>query len=301
LTEISKQLFDSKKNKSSKPVLKQMPFERLVPCYIKSHIPNQKKQMKNTILIASAFILASCASNPKPAEPKKNSELVQLGLKGKVQTLEEHWVNFDSLGNAKSDSGYNTTSFDANGYQTTYETRDSSGKVTWSQVMSHNEAGLLTELKNSKNGKQQWRLTLESDDKGYTKANEFDSTDKPSGYYTDLKTNEYGEVTAGTEHFMDGRVKSTFQNNYQGVLYAGGKSTDSTGKTSYESTVKSDENGNAIEEHSMNVEKDSTIKHDYTYIYEGKDDAGNWLKRTQLDGKGKKIAETTRMITYYKD
>ena len=254
--------------------------------------------MKSVVTAILAVSLIACNST----QTRKNTDLIQQNLKGKVQTLEERTTNFDSSGKAKSDSTISISGFNAEGYNTTYTAKDSSGKITVSQTISHNPDGTTSEVKATKDGKQTFRVTIETDGKGnYTTAKSYDSTDKQDSYYTDLKTNEYGITYAGKQYFMGGKIKSTFDMKYEGPNFVGGVATDSTGKPSYQGTVKLNEKGDAIEEHYTTHEKDSTITKNPTYKYDSYDDKGNWTQRTTTDDKGKKTTVVKRTLTYYKD
>jgi len=254
--------------------------------------------MKSVVMALLAVSLIACNSN----QPRKNTDLIQQNLKGKVQILEERTTNFDSSGKAKADSTVGISGYNAEGYNTTYTAKDSSGKITLSQTISHNSDGTTSEVKGTKDGKQTFRVTIETDGKGnYTTAKSYDSTDKQDSYYSDLKTNEYGITYAGKQHFMSGKIKSTFDMKYEGPNFVGGLATDSTGKPSYQGTVKLNEKGDAMEEHYTSREKDSTITKDLMYKYDSYDDKGNWTQRTTTDAKGKQTSIVKRTFTYYKD
>lgn len=100
---------------------------------------------------------------------------------------------------------------------------------------------------------------------------------------------------------MNGKIKSTFDMKYDGPNFVGGTSTDSTGKPSYQGTVKLNDKGDAIEEHSTTREKDSTKTQNLTYKYDSYDDKGNWTQRTTSNDKGKPTVIVKRIFTYYKD
>jgi hypothetical protein len=258
--------------------------------------------MKKMIMAVFISSLIACSGNQKTTEARKNTDLIQQNLKGRVQRLEERTVNFDSTGAVKADSTLSTTSFNEEGYITNYTSKDSSGKTTFEQTLSHNSDGTFSEVKNTKDGKQTFRLTSEVDKNGnYTGGKTYDSTGKQDSYYTDLKTNEYGIVYAGKQHFMNGNIKSTFDMKYEGPYFVGGKATDSTGKTSYEGTVKLGDKGDAIQEYSSTLEKDSAKIQNLTYKYDGTDDKGNWIQRTTTNDKGRQTAIVKRQFTYYKD
>ncbi len=262
---------------------------------------NKTKIMKRVIMVAFAVGLLACNSNQKTTA-RNNTDLIQSNLKDKVKTLEERNVNFDSVGRVKPDSTFNTTNFNEEGYITEYTSKDSLGKTTLDQTVSHNADGTVSEWKNTKDGKQVFRLITEVDKNGnYIGGKTFDSTGKQDSYYTDLKTNEYGIVYAGKQHFMNGKLKSTFEMKYEGSNFVGGTSTDSAGKTSYEGTLKLNDKGDAIEEHSTTREKDSTRVQNLTYKYDSYDDKGNWTQRTAYNEKGKPTAIVRRIITYYKN
>ncbi len=254
--------------------------------------------MKKMIIALLAVSLIACNST----QTRKNTDIIQQNLKGKVQTLEERTTNFDSTGKAKSDSAINISDFNAEGYITTYTSKDSSGKITVNQTIAHNADGTTSEVKNTKDGKQTFRVTIDVDKNGnYTGAKTYDSTNKQDSYYTDFKTNEYGITYAGKQHFMNGKLKNTFDMKYEGPNFVGGTATDSTGKISYQGTVKLNEKGDAIEEHYTTHEKDSTITKNLTYKYDSYDDKGNWTQRTTSDDKGKQITIVKRIFAYYKD
>lgn len=258
--------------------------------------------MKRVIAVAFLGGLVACNSNTEQAEAPKNTDLITQNLKGKVETLEERTINFDSTGAMKGDSTLGTTSIDARGYTTHYIRKDSAGNITLDQTITRNPNGTVSEVKNMKDGKQLMRITIESDSAGnYTTAKTYDSTDTQDSYYTDLKSDEYGNVYAGKQYFMDGRIKATFDMKYEGPAFVGGVATDSTGKTSYQGTVTLNDKGDPASEHTTTLEKDSTVTRDITYKYENLDAQGNWTQRTTYDDKGKPTTVVKRTITYYKE
>jgi hypothetical protein len=99
---------------------------------------------------------------------------------------------------------------------------------------------------------------------------------------------------------MDGRIKGTWDNKYNGVTYVSGTSTDSTGKVNYTGWVKVNDKGDAIEEEATTTEKGATKTEKYTYKYDSYDDSGNWTQRTTYNDKGKPTKIVKRVFTYYK-
>ena len=100
---------------------------------------------------------------------------------------------------------------------------------------------------------------------------------------------------------MDGRVKSTWDFKYDGPIYVGGSSTDSTGKMSYTGSVKVNDKGDPIDEMSTTRQKDSTKTERMTYKYDSYDDSGNWTQRTTYNEKGKSSKIVKRTFIYFKE
>lgn len=257
--------------------------------------------MKKLFVFCLVISLIACNSNDKKPEAAKNTDLIQQNLKGKVQKLEEITVNIDSTGKMKPDSSTTVNEFDEKGYQTKFSTKDSSGKVTSEQNVIHNDDGTFKEMTTTTKGKQTFKLTTEVKDGKYTGGKSYDSTGKQDSYYTDLKTNEYGIVYAGKQHFMNDKIKSTFDMKYDGPNFIGGTATDSTGKTTYTGTIKLNDKGNPSEESSTTLEKGSTKTEVVTYKYDTYDDKDNWTQRTTNNDKGKPTKVAKRTYTYYKD
>ncbi|CAN5217991.1 hypothetical protein BH09BAC2_BH09BAC2_10040 [soil metagenome] len=256
--------------------------------------------MKKIIFIFLCICLFACneSKEKKVAETRKNTELLAFNLKGKVQQTDETVTTIDSMGVSKSDSMVSVTLFDSIGYQTERYTKNASGKKVSEQLFVRNPDGSFAEFKSLKNGKQGSRLVTEMKDGKYIGGKNYDSTDKQDGFFTDLVNNEYGQVNEGKQHFMDGRVKSTFSSKYQGPLYIGGSSTDSTGKTDYTGTVTLDDKGNAISETTTTMNKGVSKTETNTFKYEF-DEKGNWIMRTTFNDKGKPTMITKRTISYF--
>ena len=259
--------------------------------------------MKKLFILIFAAGLFSCNSEKKKTETVavKNTDLIQQNLQGKIQGVTEATYAMDSLGNIKSDSTFAISSYDEKGYQVKSITKDSSGKITMEQTMSHNADGSFAELVTMKNGKQFNKLITEVKDGKYNGGKAYDSTSEQTGYYTDLKQNEYGIVYEGRKHDMNGKVVNTFTMKYDGPHFTGGTSTDSTGKTDYTGSVKLNEKGDPIEESTTTLQKGVSKTEVTTYKYESADEKGNWLQRTTYNDKGKATKILKRTISYYKD
>ena len=265
-------------------------------------INNQNQTlMKKLVVFCLAASLIACNTKDKKTETAKNSDLIQQNLKGNVKQLDELTVNIDSTGKMKPDSSTTITEFDKKGYQSKNSTKDSSGKITSEQTISHNSDGTFKEMLTTKNGKQTFKLTTDVKDGNYTGGKSYDSTGKQDSYYTDLKTNEYGIVYAGKQHFMNDKIKSTFEMKYDGPNFIGGTATDSTGKTTYTGSIKLDDKGNAAEETATTLEKGATKTEVFTYKYDSFDKTGNWTQRTTYNDKGKPTKIVKRSLVYFED
>ena len=254
-------------------------------------------------LIASTFFIACNNADNKTAEAAKNTDLIQQNLKGKVQRFEESSATIDSAGASKPDSSSFINVFDEKGYQTSYVTKDINGKTKEEQTIDHYEAGQVKGfvVKNAQ-GKQRmkWEITIDSNGK-YSGAKVYDSTDKISSVWKELSENEYSQVIKGTEYKEDGSLKSSFVNNYDNAHYIGGVSKDSTGKETFRSSITLNDKGDASEESTTTVTKDTSKTEKFTYKYDNYDDKGNWIQRTTYNEKGKPIKVIKRTIAYYKD
>ena len=260
--------------------------------------------MKRIFFLSLGLGLGLLACNngadKKAADSPKNTDWIQQNLKGRVQEIDETSTSIDSTGKSKTDSTVTVSIFDEKGYQTQSFTKDSAGKHITDDMLSHNPDGTFAEVSHMKGGKQISKLTTEVKDGKYVGGKNYDSTGKQDSYYTDLKTNDYGIVYAGTQHFMSGKVKSTFDMKYDGASFTGGKATDSTGKTTYTGSVKLNDKKDAAEETSTTDEKGVSKTEVVTYKYE-LDDKGNWTQRTTSNDKGKATKIVKRTITYFKD
>lgn len=241
-------------------------------------------------------------ADKKTGETAKNTDLIQMNFKGKVQNFSDITYPVDSTGKTgKEDYTVNANELNDKGYITKTFTKDTAGKVLTETTISHYDNGNFKEMTTMKDGKQTYKLTTEIDKDGkYTTAKSYDSTGKQDSYYKDIAMNEYGIVYAGTQYGMNDKIKSTWSGKYDKASYIGGTSTDSAGKTSYTGTVVLNDKGDAGEETSTTLEKDSTKTEKMTYMYEY-DDKGNWIQRTTYNEKGKPSKIIKRTINYYKE
>lgn len=255
------------------------------------------------LLCASTLFIACNNADKKTADAAKNTDLIQQNLKGKVQRFEESSSTIDSTGTSKADSTSFANEFDEKGYQTSYVQKDINGKVKENQTITHYEGGQTKDviIKNGE-GKQtmKWEISIDSIGK-YNGAKIYDSTGKVSSIWKALDENEYGQVIKGTEYKENGSLKSSFSSVYDGAHYTGGWGKDSAGKETFHSSITLNDKGDASEESTTTVTKDTSKTEKFTYKYDKYDDKGNWIQRTTYNEKGKPVKLTKRIVTYYKD
>ena len=253
-----------------------------------------------SLSLGLGLLACNSGADKKAEDSPKNTDWIQQNLKGKVQEIDETTTNIDSTGKSKVDSTVSVNIFDEKGYQTQSYTKDSAGKHITEQTLKHNPDGTFAEVSSTKNGKPVSRLVTEVKDGKYVGGKNYDSTGKQDSYYDSLKTNEYGIVYSGIQHFMSGKVKSSFDMKYDGAKFTGGTAKDSTGKITYTGSVKNNDKGDPSEETSTTDEKGVSKTEVVTYKYV-LDDKGNWTQRTTVNDKGKDTKIVKRTITYFKD
>jgi hypothetical protein len=138
-------------------------------------------------------------------------------------------------------------------------------------------------------------------DGNYSGARSFDSTGKMDSYYTDLTSNDYGQLTSFRQFKPDSILKMSVTSTYAKQLFTGNSVKDSSGKETYSSKITLDDKNNVIENTTKEVTKDSTINKTIKYHYDIFDDKGNWTQRTEMDENGKPVQIDKRTITYYKN
>ncbi len=257
--------------------------------------------MKTKLLLLAIIAFTSCKNNNQ--QQAKNTDLIQQNLKGQVKETIDTPYKVDSSGNmgAQDSCCVETTEFNDSGYINRFYTKDNKGKTKMDQSFTHYPSGAFKEATTMNDGKLSNRLVTTLDNNGnYNGGDTYDSMNKKDGYYTDLKQNDYGEVTTGKYHKMDSTLKYQFESNYDNKAQYVGGHTDSAGKTIYSNVTTLDSSENPVKAITMTMAKDSA-KHDTTlYRYDKYDDLGNWIQRTSLNASGKPTKVTKRGITYYK-
>jgi hypothetical protein len=190
--------------------------------------------------------------------------------------------------------------FDKKRYNLKFYSKDSKGNSKEEGTMTPYEGGQFKEAITMADGKKKSFFTVRIDKEGKSSGGQsYDSTGKMDTYFTDLKENEYGAVTAGKAYKADSTLKYSFTNDYDKAINRGGH-TGSAGKMIYESKMKVNAKGDVVEMNSSSVSKDSTTQRKETYTSESYDDQGNWTHSTTNDDKGKATKIVKRVISYYK-
>ncbi len=127
-----------------------------------------------------------------------------------------------------------------------------------------------------------------------------DSVGKISSYYTNLTEDDYGAVTAGTEHKPDSSIKGYFINEYNKAMLVNSTGKDSSGKVTFMYKAELDNKGNVAKQTETNITKDSTTTKVSSFKYDSFDEQGNWTQRTKYNDKGKAVQVTKRSYTYFK-
>ena len=256
---------------------------------------------KFSFFVVVCVIAFSCSESKK--EAPKNTDLLADNLSGKVEQVIETTYKADSSGKAGEQDSccVVTNKYDEKGYASAYSSVNKAGTENNEGVFSHDDNGLFTEQKMSKNGKLVSSLTVKNEHGKPVIATSFDSSSKMDFYYTGITTNEYDRLTGYKQYKPDSTLKSSAEMAYDKYLFKGQTLKDSAGKETFSNTVTLDDKNNVIEVVSKEAAKDSTINKTVKYRYDSFDDKGNWTQRTEMDEKGKPVKITKRTITYYKD
>ncbi len=256
--------------------------------------------------MVASLIVFSCNESKK--ETPKNTDWLADNLAGRVEQTTDSTYKTDSTGKVgELDSCcVVSTKYDDKGYSSGYTSVDKAGTDHEEGTFTHDETGLFTGQKFTKNGKQTSSLTVENKDGKPVVAKSFDSTNKMDFYYTDITVNDYGRLTGFKQFKPDSTLKSSMTFNYNNQFLKDQSAKDSVGKeTSYYAQTFDDKNrvieSTYKEIKTDSTKKDSTITTVTKYSYDTFDDKGNWTQRTEINEKGKSVKVVKRTITYYKD
>jgi hypothetical protein len=256
---------------------------------------------KLSFLVVASVIAFSCGESKQ--EAAKNTDWLADNLSGKVEQTTDSTYKTESMGKTgELDSCcVVSTKYDEKGYSSGYTSVDKAGTDKEEGVFTHDDKGLFTGQKFTKNGKQTSSLTVQNDNNKPSVARSFDSTNKMDFYYTDITTNDYDRLLGFKQYKADSTLKMSIEFTYDKQFYKGQTNKDSVGKETYSSAVKLDDKNNIIENTEKTVTKDSTTNKTTKYRYDSFDDKGNWTQRTEMDGTGKPVKIVKRTVTYYKD
>ena len=258
--------------------------------------------MRIFTLIAGACIILTACNQTSTSEIKLHMAVADVkaeNLKGQVKQVETDTYLIDSItGKMGKLDSKSIETFDDSGYTVSYSNFTTHDSATVVLKYQHDARGYFTGFTSTKNGKPYTGMTTDLDSMGnYKFVTSFDSTQKTDVIYTDVKVNEYGQVTGAKGLHPDSSLKMTFTNNFDSIYYIGGESKDSVGKTTYSSSVKLNDKKDQEEVEETSVTKDSTTKTTTKYTYDEWDKTGNWtLQTVNENGKPKKIVK--RIIMY---
>lgn len=258
--------------------------------------------MKKIIFLPALIaILYSC--NEKKKSFAQNADVLVDNLNGNVQQTLSTDYKVDSSGKiGEQDSCCVVVSkYDEKGYITEYNNNAKATPNKRSETFTHDDNGLMKEIKTNMDGKLNSHISINSENGKYVSAQEFDSANQLANYYSDISQNDYAQLTGMKKFNADSTLMGTMTSTFNKQIFTGSEMTDSLGKVTYTSTVKLDDKNNPIETVEKKISNDSTTNTVTKYKYDSFDDQGNWTQRTELDENGKPKKITKREITYYKD
>src|SRR5664279_951744 len=136
-----------------------------------------------SFLLGMTLLVFSCNEAKKDAP--KNTDLPADNLLGKVQQVTDSTYKADATGKAgELDSCcVVSTMYDERGYASGYTSEDKAGTDKEAGTFTHDDKGLFTAQKFTKNGKQTSSLTVDNVNGKPSVAKSFDSANKMDFYY----------------------------------------------------------------------------------------------------------------------
>lgn len=253
--------------------------------------------------MAGLFFLACNNEKDKEASVVTWHDLESENLKGDISSYQETSYKVDSLGNmGEADSCCaSVVDYDENGNGLKNVSTDKNGTNSDESIMTRHPNGLFKSMSNSKNGKSTGGFRVDIDDKGkIILAVAIDSNGKDDVYYTNITTNDVGQVTGWKQHDKDSVFRMQGESTYDKHHFLSSTIKDSVGTVKSSSSSKYNDKGEQVEASLTNVGKDSTTTTITKYTYETHDEMGNWTQRTTWDDKGKATGITKRSYTYRK-
>jgi hypothetical protein len=257
--------------------------------------------------IACMVLIISCKQkNASTTISKAVTDLASNNLKGNISQVESDTYPVDSTGKTGPVDSKDIDKYDSSGYEISSISMNGKDSIESQTSIDHNAAGYVTKIQTTgANNEKKSSLSIDYDSLGkYSVAKAYDSTGKLETYYTDITSNEFGDVTGAKGYHPDSTLKMTFENYYDSIYNIGGNSKDSVGKIIYSGI------GVLNDKHDLAKYSDTTVTTDpktkkettkitsNTYTYQDYDSHGNWTQRTTLDDKGKPTKIVKRIITY---
>ncbi len=279
-------------------------FQNKESTFIKLKLTHMRTIIFSAIITAS---LIGCNQKPASSEaPIAVPDRLTENLKGNVTQVETDSYNIDSTGKVGPLDEKDIEKYDSSGYTISYVSMNGKDSVKSVSKYWHNAQGFMTSMETKDaGGEKKSAMKIEYDSTGnYKTALSYDSTGKLDVYYTDIKSNKFGEVTGAKGYHKDSILKMGFTNDYDSIYYVSGETKDSIGKVTYSNKVKLNDKNDATEFDETTVttdpktKKDSTTNTVTTYKYDAWDNNGNWTQQTSYNEKGKPIKVVKRIITY---
>jgi hypothetical protein len=260
-------------------------------------------------LFTFAIILSITACNQKqPASSVPNcvNDITGENLKGNITQVETDSYKIDSMGKMGPLDEKNIEKYDSSGYTVSAVTMNGKDSIKTQSSFQHDANGFLTSMQTTgAKDEKKSSLTVQYDGTGkYSGAKSYDSTGKMDVYYTDIMSNNFGQVTSAKGFHPDSTLKMTFANEFDSVYYVGGNSKDSVGKITYTGKQTLNDKKDVAKLDEMTVTKDPKTKKDSTkttsttYTYDSWDTHGNWTQQTSINEKGKPTKVVKRFIVY---
>jgi hypothetical protein len=253
------------------------------------------------ILISACNQKQTATSVSKPV-----SDLASENMHGNIAQVESDTYLIDSTGKAGPLDSKGIEKYDTSGYEISYVSMNGKDSIISQTIIKHNPDGFVTQVEiTGANNEKENSFLINYDSLGkYSDVKMYDSAGKLATYYTDITSNNYGEITGAKGYHPDSTLKLSFQNYYDSIYNVGGISKDSVGKLTYSGigVLNDQHNLSSYADTTINTDpktkKDTTVITANTYTYEDLDSNQNWIQRTTFNEKGKPTKIVKRIITY---
>lgn len=257
--------------------------------------------MKKVLFVFTTLLFFACndAGDTASESTVKYRDVDSDNLKGDISMIELSPYAIDStmtMGDMDS-CCTSVTEYNADGNTVKNYTKDSKGTKKSETMYTRHPNGLPENINSTgENGKSTGSFHIKLDEDGkIILAQAIDSNGNADVYYTDITTNEVGEVTGWKQYDKDSVYRQMGASVYDGHKFISFTLTDSVGTVKNTGSSKYNDMGEEIESTNINVGKDTTVT---KYTYPEHDEQGNWTKRITYNKDGKPTKVHIRTITY---